>query len=118
MKLRISHLKALHELVQDRSCQLAVFAEGRHIVHVADLEYDLIERLFLFALADFFVIVFNAAVFAFLLGIVGGKCFVEQFVVGLPDGSIAIFNVEMAAGGIDIFCGIGASVMCNNTFTG
>ena len=118
MKLRISCLKALHELVQDRSCQLAVFTEGGHIVHVADLEDYFVERLFLLALADFLIVIFDAAVFAFLLGVVGSKCFVKQFVVGLPDGSIAIFDVKMAAGGIYIFCGIGAPVVRNDTFTG
>ena len=68
-KMRIAFKKTAVELVQNGLCQFCIFSDSPHIVFVAHLENHFIKRLFLLSITDFFVVVFDAAVFAFLLGV-------------------------------------------------
>lgn len=117
MELRIAFKEAVIKLVQDRFCQFAVFSGSSHIVFVADLENHFIKSFFLFAITDFFVIVFDAAVFSFLLCVELCQSFVKQFVVRLLDGCVAVFDIQMCTGLINVFCEVGAAVVSNNTIT-
>ena len=60
---------------------LRVGRAARCIVLVADLKDKLIERLLLFAVFDVIVVVFDAAVFPFLLGIILRQRRTEQVIV-------------------------------------
>ena len=117
MKLRISFNKIVIEFVQDGLSQFAVFGCSTHIVLIADLENHFIKQFFLFAITDFFVVIFDATIFAFLLCIKLGKGFIEQIVVRLLNGCVAIFNVQMCSGLVNIFCEIGTAIMSNDTVT-
>ena len=90
MKMGISLLEASHEFVQNSPCQFPVLAGGRHIILVSNLEDHLIKWLFLISVADFLVIVFDAPVFAFLFGVVRCQSFIEQLMISLLDGCIAV----------------------------
>ena len=70
MKLRIELQKAVIELIQDCLGKLTILAGSPHIIFVSYLENHFVKRFFLISVIDFFVIVFDAAVFSFLLGIV------------------------------------------------
>ena len=87
-------------------------------LHISILEDYLVKWLFLLAVTDFLVVVFNTAVFPFLLGVEGCQGFIEQFVICLLDGSVAVFGVQMRSFRVNIFCCVGATVMGNNTFAG
>ena len=81
MELRIAFQKAAVELVQDGLCKLCVLSGGSHIVFVAHLENHFIESFFLFSITDFFIVVFDAAVFSFLLCVKFCESCIEQLVV-------------------------------------
>ena len=97
MELRIAFKETAVKLIQDGFCQLCVFSFGGHILSVAYLENYFIESFFLFAITDFFVVVFDAAVFAFLLCVELCQSFIEQFVIHLFYGSITILDIQMSA---------------------
>lgn len=118
MKMGIAFKEAVVELVQDGLCQLCVLSGSAHIVFVSHLENHLIKRFFLISVTDFFVVVFDAAVFAFLLGIVLRLCCIKQLVVRFLDGCVAVFNVQMGAGRVNIFCDIGTAIVGNDAVTG
>lgn len=118
MEVRIPLLKATHEFIQDGPGQFTIFAGGGHILHISNLEDYLVKWLFLLAVTDFLVVVFNTAAFPFLLGVEGCQGFIEQFVICLLDGSVAVFGVQMRSFRVNIFCCVGATVMGNNTFAG
>lgn len=77
MELGIAFKETVIELVQDGFCQLAICSSSAHIIFVSYLEYHFVKRLFLIAVADFFVVVFNTAIFAFLLSVVFSLCFIK-----------------------------------------
>ena len=94
MELRIAFKKTVIELVQGVFCQLAIFSGGCHIILVSHLEYHFVKSFFLFAITDFFVVVFNTAVFSFLLCIELRQSIIKQLVVCVLDGSVAILDVS------------------------
>lgn len=85
MKVWVTFKETMIELIQDGLCQFCVLSGSTHIIFVSHLEYHFIKRLFLIAVADFFVVVFDTAVFAFLLGIVFSLCFIEQLMIRILD---------------------------------
>lgn len=69
-QVRISILKALHEVIENLCGKLTVLALCGHIFFVSHLKYNLIKELLLFARPNFFVVIINAAVGAFLFGVI------------------------------------------------
>lgn len=69
-------------------------------------------------IADFFIVVFDAAVFTFLLGVVLSLRCIEQLVICFLNGGVAVFDIQMGACLVNIFCKVGAAVMSNYTVTG
>ena len=61
---------------------------------------------------------FDAAVFAFLPGIELCQGVIEQVVIRLFDRGVAVFNVQMRPFCIDVFGGVGASVMGDDALAG
>ena len=117
-ELRIAFQKTAVKLVQDGLGKLCVLSGGSHIVFVAHLENYFIESFFLLTVTDFFVVVSDAAVFAFLLCVKFCESCIEQLVVRFFDGSVAVFDIQMGASRVNIFCKVGAAVMGNDTVTG
>ena len=118
MKMGIAFKKAVIKLVQDGLCQLTILLGGCHIIFISYLEYHFIESFFLFAITDFFVVVFDAAVFTFLLGVKFCQSCIEQLVIRILNRSVAILDVQMGSCFIYVFCEVGAAVMSNNASTG
>ena len=118
MKLRIAFKEAVIKLVQDGFCQLCVFSIGCHIILISHLKYHFVKRLFLITFADFFVVIFDTAIFTFLLGVILSLCFIKQLMLRILNGRVAVFSVQMGACRVNIFCDIGAAVVCNYTVTG
>ena len=86
-KLGIALPKAHHVLVQHRRRKLAVLALGAHIVLIAHLQDDFMERLFLLAGTYLFIVVLNLAVCPGLLVIVP----LEGLVKKLMENRLDIF---------------------------
>jgi hypothetical protein len=63
-------LEALHILVQQFLCQCAILGQDPHIIFVADLDDQLMEKLFLLACPQVLIVVGDTAVLALLLGVV------------------------------------------------
>ena len=118
MKLRIAFQKAVIEFIQNLFCKCTILAGSPHVIFVSYLKNHFVKRFFLISVTDFFVIVFDAAVFSFLLGIVFSLRFIKQLMVRLLNRCIAIFDVQMCSCLINIFCDIGAAIMGNYTITG
>ena len=118
MEMGIAFKETMIKLVQNGFCQLCVFSISCHIILISYLKYHLVKRFFLIAFADFFVVIFNTAIFTFLLGVILSLCFIEQLMVRILNGRVAVFNVQMGACRVNIFCDIGAAVVCNYAVTG
>ena len=114
---RIPFLEALHILVQQFLCQCAVLGQDAHIIFVADLDDQLMERLFLLACPQMLVVVGNTAVFALLLGVVATYCIIEQFVVYLLNRLIPVHDILAAAFRVYILCGKTSPVMVEGAGT-
>lgn len=76
------------------------------------------EYFFLLSITDFFVVVFDAAVFAFLLGVEFCQSCIKQLMVCLLNGCVAVLNIQMGARRVYIFCEVGAAIMSNDSITG
>ena len=118
MELRISFKETVIELVQDSLCQLAIFSGGCHIILIAHLEYHFIKSLFLFSITNFFIVVFDATVFTFLLGVKLCQSYIEQLMVRILNRCVAVFYVQMSSCLVNIFCEVGTAVVSNHTLTG
>ena len=101
--MRISCLKAVGKLPKKLGCDLAYIRATRRIVLIADLENDFVIFLFLTAVADMLVIVFDNSVLAFLFGIIFGESLVEQLVIYLPDVIFDNGDVVFCSGRVNIF---------------
>ena len=118
MKLRIAFKKTAIKLVQNGLCQFRILSGSPHIVFVAHLENHFIKRFFLLSIKNFFVVVFDAAVFAFLLGVEFCQSCIKQLMVCFLNGCVAVLNIQMGARRVYIFCEVGAAVMSNNSIAG
>ena len=96
-KLGIAFLKTTHVLAQQHRRKLAVLASGAHILRVAHLQDDFMERLFLLAGAYLFVVVLDLPVRPGLLVIVPLEGIVEQFMVHRLDILVAVVYIEVGA---------------------
>ena len=117
-EMRIAFKKTAVELVQNGLCQFRILSGSSHIVFVAHLENHFIKRFFLLSITDFFVVVFDAAVFAFLLGVEFCQSCIKQLMVCLLNGCVAVLNIQMGARRVYIFCEVGAAVMSNDSIAG
>lgn len=79
--VRIALLEALDKIGQGFCCECSFGCAAVGVLGIADLEDKLIEGLLLLAAIDVLVVIFNAAVFAFLLGVVFRERLVKQFMV-------------------------------------
>ena len=61
-ELGVALLKALHVLVQNRCRKLSLLAVGAHIISIAHLQDDFMERLFLLAGADLLIVILYPSV--------------------------------------------------------
>ena len=110
-------MEALHILVQQFLCQCAVLGQDPHIILVADLDDQLMEELFLLACPQVLIVVGDAAILAFLLGIVTVHRRVKQFVVYLPNRFIPVHNIQAAALRVYVFSGETSPVMVEGAGT-
>ena len=86
----IALLEASHVLVQHRRRKLAVLALGAHIVLVAHLQDDFMERLFLLAGTYLFIVVLDFAVCPGLLVVVPLEGLVEKLMENCLDIFVAV----------------------------
>lgn len=98
----VSCLKATDIRFQTLPGKFRHFRADAGIVLVSDLQYNLMEGLFLLGRTDFCVIVRYTAVTACLPCIVMLLCCVKQFMVHRSDIFLAEFHVQMAAGRVYI----------------
>ena len=96
-ELGIALLKALHVLVQNRCRQLPLLAVGAHIVSIAHLQNDFVERLFLLARADFLIVILNPSVGPGLFSVVALQSLVKEFMVHRLDILLAVGDIQMGA---------------------
>ena len=64
-KCRISFLKIFHISVQYLYSQISLICSNSHIFSVSNLENHFMEQLFLFPLANLFIIICNLPIFSF-----------------------------------------------------
>ncbi len=102
-QMRVTLLKILCILFQNFCGKPACFGIYGGIVLIADLKNDLVVLLFLSAVADMLVVIFNPPVRAFLFCVVFLQSLVEQFVIDLSDVGLGDDNVIFGAVFIDIF---------------
>ena len=94
-EIGIALLKRFHVLVQHRCRQPPFVAVGAHVVLVAHLQDNFMERLFLLARADFFIVVFNLAVCPGLLGVVPFQGLVKEFMIHRLDILPAVCYIQV-----------------------
>ena len=99
---RVPLLEALHILVQQFLCQCAILGQDTHIIFVADLDDQLMEKLFLLACLQVLIVVGDTAVLALLLVI-------TQF--------IPVHNIQAAALRVYVFSGETSPVMVEGAGT-
>ena len=114
---RVPLLEALHILVQQFLCQCAILGQDTHIIFVADLDDQLMEKLFLLACPQVLIVVVDTAVLALLLGVVAVHCLVKQFVVHLLNRFIPVHNIQAAALRVYVFSGETSPVMVEGAGT-
>ena len=110
-------MEALHILVQQFLCQCAILGQDTHIIFVADLDDQLMEKLFLLACPQVLIVVVDTAVLALLLGIVTLHCLVKQFVVHLLNRLITVHDIQAAALRVYVFSGETSPVMVEGAGT-
>ena len=110
-------MEALHILVQQFLCQRAVLGQDTHIILVADLDDQLMEELFLLTCPQVLIVVGDAAILAFLLGIVTVHRRVKQFVVYLLNRFIPVHDIQAAALRVYVFSGETSPVMVEGAGT-
>ena len=108
--------KSLHVLIEYPLGKLAVLAYRTHIRKVSNLDDYLVEQLLLLGEPYLFVIIGDASVCAFLLGIVLFKCFVKELVIDLFQRHVAIGHVQMSSVSIHIFCDKAAVIVGQASF--
>ena len=91
--VRITFEEILIILTKNINSHSRVLRAARSIVFVADLKNKLIERLLLFATLNVVKVVFDAAVFSFLLGIIFRQCRSEQLIIGFLDVNVAKHDI-------------------------
>ena len=102
VEIGVAFPKTAIEFVEDTFRKLTVLSSRTHIFHIADLENDFVKGFLLFAGTDFFIVVVNAAVLAFLLGVVFRKGCIEQIVICLLNGGVGVFDIQMGSCGVYI----------------
>lgn len=113
----IAFLEALIVFVEDCPRKLGVLSYCRHIFHVADLEDDLVEQLFLLSRLDMLVVIGNLSVLAFLFIVVLFQSFVKQFVVHFLDRLIAVIYIEVGTLAVHVLRCETAAVVRDGAFT-
>ena len=68
--MRIAFLKSVNKVGQSFCGDEGFVRSAMGVLGIADLKQNLIKRLLLLASVYMFVVVFNAAVFSFLLGVI------------------------------------------------
>ena len=89
-ELGVALLKAFHVLVQNRCRKLPLLAVGTHIVSIAHLQDDFMERLFLLAGTYLFIVVLDFAVCPGLLVVVPLEGLVEKLMENCLDIFVAV----------------------------
>ena len=97
MELGVALLKAFHVLVQNRCRKLPLLAVGAHIVSIAHLQDDFMERLFLLARADFLIVILNSSVGPGLFCVVAFQSLVKEFMVHCLDILLAVGYIQVGA---------------------
>ena len=90
-------MKRFHILVQHHRRQPPFVAVGAHVVLVAHLQDNFVKRFFLFAGADFFIVVFYPPVCPGLFGVVAFQGLVKEFMVHRLDILLAVCYIQMGA---------------------
>ena len=96
-KLGVALLKAPHILVQHRRRKLAVLAVGAHVVLIAHLQNDFMERLLLLAGTYLLIVVLNPAVCPGLLVVVPLEGLVKHLTKNCLDIFLAVGYIQMGA---------------------
>ena len=94
-EIGVALLKRFHVLVQHRRRKPPLVTIGAHIVLVAHLQDDFMERLFLLAGSDFLIVVFNLAVCPGLFGVVSLQSLVKEFMVHRLDILMAVCYIQV-----------------------
>jgi len=110
-KVWITLLKTIRILAQSFGCYRCNIRSTGCIILVANLKNNLVELLFLSAVADVVVVVLDNSVLAFLLGVVLRQSFIEQLVINFPDIFFYNGNVVGNTFAVNIFCNEIAVVM-------
>ena len=113
----ITLLKTFCILFQSFGCSFGNIRAAGSIVLIANLKYDLVKFLFLSAVPDMVVIIFNNPVLSFLLGIVFYESFIKQLMIYcfyiLTDDCNVVGNSTL----VNIFCNKSAVVMIKVALT-
>ena len=75
------------------------------------------ERLFLLAGADLFIVVGDHPILSFLLCVVFRQRIIEHFVIHFLDWFVAIINVEVGTLAVHVLRREAAAVVCHGAFT-
>ena len=75
------------------------------------------ERLFLLAGADLFIIVGDHPILSFLLCVIFCQRIIEHFVIHFLDWFVAIINVEVGTLAVHVLRREAAAVVCHGAFT-
>ena len=116
-KIRISFFKIVHIPIKYLFCQFTVFGFSAHGIFITYLKYDLMERFFLFACSDFFIVIGNHSVASGLFFVVLLKSFIKQFMIYVLNFFIAVCDVIFRSFTINIFCNKISIVMGNRAFS-
>ncbi len=113
----ITLLKTLCILFQSFGCSLGYIRAAGSIVLISNLKYDLVKLLFLSAVPDVVVVIFDNSVLSFLLGIVFCESFIKQLMIYcfyiLTDDCNVVLNSAL----VNIFCNKSAVVMIKVALT-
>ena len=96
-ELGVALLKAFHVLVQNRCRKLPLLAVGTHIVSIAHLQDDFMERLFLLAGADLLIVILYPSVGPGLFSVVPFQSLVKEFMVHRLDILLAVGYIQVGA---------------------
>ena len=86
------------------------------ILGIADLKNHLIKRFLLLTVTDMLVVVFYAAVFSCLAGVVLSKCLVKKLVIDLLNIVLHQHNIVRRSCRIDILCDELSVIVINAAF--
>ena len=96
MQVWISLLKAFEILIQGKLGLFPDLCSGASILHIPDLDHQLMKGLLLFPGTDLFIIVIDLAVGTCLFGIVPFQVFIEQFMIDRLDRFITVIDIEVS----------------------